>query len=145
MATASRLIHVDRRWSRLIAASLFIANFISLSSPAVSQVPRDGFWVVQGRGIAGMRCADWMMRLAVEQGRLTGSVGLVQGNVIIDNLVLGPDGRFSGQTRAGLVNGRSVRANQVRGQFVGDTVRVTLSNEICPDRNGSARRQSFGH
>jgi hypothetical protein len=144
MVTSSRLIRFDRRWFPSIAMSLFVASIISLSPPAGAQVPRDGFWVVQGWGIHGMRCSDWMVRLAVEQGRLTGNVGLVQGNVTIDNLVLGPDGRFSGQTRAGHVNARAVRANQIRGQFVGDTVWVTLSNEICPDRNGSARRQSFG-
>ena len=76
-----------------------------------------------------MSCGDWMVRLAVKQGRLTG-VG--QGNVILQILVLRPDGSFSGNTPAGYINGRVVRAYQVRGQFDGDVVTLTLRNE----RNG---------
>jgi hypothetical protein len=101
----------------------------------------DGLWVVQGRGIPGMRCADWMVRLAVRQGQLSGVVGVSQGNVALENLVLRPNGSFAGNTRAGHVNARSVRAYQVRGQFNGDLVSVTLGNEICPDRQGGGRRQ----
>jgi hypothetical protein len=111
----------------------------------LAQVPPDGFWVVQGRGIPGMRCADWMVRLALEQGRITGSIGLSQGNVIIQSLALRPDGYFSGSTAAGHVNARAVRAYQVRGKFNGDFVTVTIANEICPDRSASGRRQLTGY
>ena len=110
-----------------------------------AQVPRDGFWNVQGRAISGMRCGDWMVRLAVEQGRLTGVVGVGQGNVMLQNLVLRPDGSFSGATAAGHINGRVVRAYQVRGRFSGDLVTLTLSNEICPDRQGHGARQWTGY
>jgi hypothetical protein len=112
---------------------------------AVAQVPRDGFWNVQGRAISGLRCGDWMVRLAVEQGRLTGVVGVGQGNVILQNLVLRPDGSFAGNTAAGHINGRVVRAYQLKGQFSGDLVTVTLGNEICPDRQGRAQRQWTGY
>ncbi len=113
---------------------------------AIAQVPPpDGFWNVQGRQIPGLRCGDWMVRLAVEQGRLTGVVGVGQGNVILQNLVLRPDGSFSGNTPAGHINGRVVRAYQVKGQFRGDLVTVTLGNEICPDRQGHAQRQWTGY
>jgi hypothetical protein len=125
---------------------LGLAVFLAMM-PAVAgwaQVPRDGFWNVQGRVISGTRCGDWMVRLEVEQGRLTGLVGVGQGNVFLQNLVLRPDGIFSGNTAAGHINGRVVRAFQVSGRFSGDLVTVTLSNEICPDRNGHALRRSTG-
>jgi hypothetical protein len=105
----------------------------------------DGFWTVQGRAVPGTRCADWLVRLAVEQGRLTGVVGVGQGNVVVQNLVLRADGSFSGNTVAGYVNNRAVRAYNVTGQFSGDAVRVTLKNEICPDRSASARGRSIGY
>jgi hypothetical protein len=110
-----------------------------------AQVARDGFWNVEGRAISGMPCGDWMVRLAVEQGRLTGLVGVGQGNVMLQNLVLRPDGSFSGNTAAGHINGRVVRAYQVRGHYSGDLVTVTLSNEICPDRQGQGLRHWTGY
>jgi hypothetical protein len=105
----------------------------------------DGFWTVQGRAVPGTRCADWLVHLAVEQRRLTGVVGVGQGNVVLENLVLRPDGSFSGNTVAGHVNNRAVRAYTVVGQFSGDAVKVTLKNEICPDRSASARRRATGY
>jgi hypothetical protein len=136
----------SRRAAAVRSVVAAVALFLAVFAPAFGQAPPlDGFWNVQGRGIPGMRCADWMVKLAVEQGRLTGVVGVSQGNVIIQNLVLRPDGSFSGSTQAGHVNARAVRAYQVRGQFIGNLVTVTLSNEICPDRSGSARRQWTGY
>ena len=41
-----------------------------------AQAPREGFCNVQGRAIPVVR--DWMVRLAVQQGRLTGVVGAGQ-------------------------------------------------------------------
>ena len=126
---------------------LGLAVFLTtgLAAAGHAQMPRDGFWNVEGRMISGTRCGDWMVRLEVEQGRLTGLVGVRQGNVILQNLVLRPDGSFSGNTAAGHIGGRVVRAFQVRGRFSGDLVTVTLSNEICPDRNGHALRQWTGY
>ena len=116
-----------------------------LFSPAFAQAPPQGFWTVQGRAVPGTRCADWFVRLAVEQGRLTGVVGVGQGNVIIQNLALRPDGSFSGNTVAGHVNNRAVRAYDVTGRFSGDMATVTLKNEICPDRSATGWRQPFGY
>ena len=126
---------------------LGLAVVLGAASAAAShaQPPREGFWNVQGRAIPGMSCGDWMVRLAVKQERLTGVVGVGQGNVILQNLVLRPDGSFSGNTPAGHINGRVARAYQVRGQFNGDVVTLTLSNEICPDRNGQGLRHSTGY
>jgi len=118
---------------------------LALLTPALAQAPIEGFWTVTGRAVAGTRCASWFVRLAVEQGRLTGVVGVGQGNVIIQNLVLRPDGSFSGNTVAGHVNHRPVRAYYVVGRFSGDWVSVTLTNEICPGRTATAWRQWTGY
>jgi len=141
--SARRCVSVLALSKRLQLAAL--ALLLATPVQVFGQTTRDGFWIVQGRGIPGMRCADWMIRLALEQGRLTGSIGLSQGNVIIQNLILRSDGSFAGSTPAGHVNARAVRAYQVRGQFNGDVVNVTLSNEICPDRSGSSLRQATGY
>jgi len=139
MTKATRL-----RRAALLALVLTMPHAVAQAqmSPAV---PADGFWGVNGRAVSGTRCGDWFVRLAVEQGRLTGLVGVGQGNVPLENLVLRPDGSFTGNTRAGYVNNRSVRAYDVVGQFSGDIVRLTLKNEICPDRSGIARRQPTGY
>ena len=118
---------------------------LTLLTPALAQAPIEGFWTVTGRGASGMRCGSWFVRLAVEQGRLTGVVGVAQGNVIIQNLMLRSDGSFSGNTVAGHVNHRSVPAYSVVGRFQGNLVNVTLTNEICPDRTATARRQWTGY
>jgi hypothetical protein len=130
-----------------IAASSGVLAAVALTpiTPGFAQAPPDGFWTVQGRAVPGTRCADWLIRLAVEQGRLTGVVGVGQGNVILENLFLRPDGSFSGSTIAGYVNQRHVRGYNVVGRFSGDLVNVKLKNEICPDRTASARRQPTGY
>jgi hypothetical protein len=148
-----RVSNVDRfQWTTAAKRLCFVAAivFAPLASHGVAlaqapSAPVEGFWTVQGRAVPGTRCADWSFSLAVEQGRLTGIVGVGQGNVILQNLVLGPDGSFSGNTVAGHVNNRSVRAYSVTGRFSGDVVSVTLKNEICPDRSGSARRRATGY
>jgi hypothetical protein len=43
------------------------------------------------------------------------------------------------------INARAVRAYQVRSKFNGDFVTVKFSNEICPDRSASGRRQLTGY
>lgn len=128
-----------------ITTALAMALFV-VAGTSVAQVPQGiGFWNAQGRAVPGTRCADWSVRLAVEDGRLTGVLGVGQGNVTIQNLILRSDGSFSGTTPAGHVNNRSVRAYRISGRFTGDLARITVSNEICPDRSASARRQPFGY
>jgi hypothetical protein len=138
-----RLLAPARRERTIAAACLCLALMLA-SLPvriAAAQAPANGFWDVQGRALPGTRCSDWFVRLGMRQGDLTGIVGVGQGNLIIQNLVLQPNGSFSGNTRAGHVNGRAVRAYNVAGQFSGDRVSVTLTNEICPDRTGTGFRQ----
>ena len=107
-----------------------------------TQLP-DGIWTVQGRAIQGTRrCGDWLVRLTSRQGQLSGVVSLARSSVPIQNLALQTDGSFSGTTRAGLTGSRHTRAYQVTGQFSGDTVRLTLEDDMCPPRHGEAARQA---
>lgn len=103
------------------------------------------FGTHQGCAVPGTRCAYWSIRLAVEDGRLTGVLGVGQGNVPIQNLTLRPGGSFSGTTLAGYTNSRPVRAYNISGRFAGDLASVTVKNETCPDRSASARRQPYGY
>jgi hypothetical protein len=100
---------------RIVESSRCAALLISVlllgnpATPVFAQVPPDGFWTVSGRAISGTRCADWTIRLAVEQGRLTGVVSVGQGNVILQNTVLRPDGSFSGTRWKGHCHGNDLR------------------------------------
>jgi hypothetical protein len=108
---------------------------------ALAQIPvPDGFWTVRGRGL-GNRCEDWTVRLAVEQGRLTGVLGLFRGNVILQNAVLRPDGSFWADTAATFLFNRYTPPYQVTGQFSGNLVNVALRSRYCPDRRGTATRR----
>jgi len=104
-----------------------------------------GTWTVQGREIPGTRCGHWLVRLTNMQGRLSGVVSLARGSVPMHDLALLPDGSFSGTTQAGVVGSTHARAYKVTGRFSGDTVQLTLENDICPARHGAATRQSEGH
>ena len=103
----------------------------------------DGIWIVQGRAIPGTeRCGDRLVRLTNRQGRLSGAVAHGRASVRIENLALLPDGSFSGTTRGGLGGSKLARAYKVIGKFSGDTVSLTLEDDICPPRHGIAIRQA---
>jgi hypothetical protein len=118
--------------------------FAVAAETAAADPPPDGIWRVQGRAIHGTRCGDWLVTLTNRQGQLSGVVALARASVPIENLVLQPDGSFSGATRAGLVGSRHARAYRVSGTFAGDTVNLTLKDDICPPRHGTAIRQAAG-
>ena len=124
-----------------------IAAFTILipAGTASAQVPPDGAWIVRGPAPVGNQCSAWFVGLAVENGQLgAGVVGIDLGNINMQNLVLNPDGSFSGNTAAGFVNYQYVRPYTVVGQFTGDMVTLTLKSIICNDRTGSAMRQPLG-
>src|SRR5271155_4923182 len=141
-----------RRMSRflLVAACALLAAVSSVqaveptaAAPATQLV--DGIWTVQGRAIQGTRrCGDWLVRLTNRQGQLSGVVSLARSSVPIQNLAVQPDGSSSGTTRAGLTGSRHARAYKVTGKFSGDTVSLTLEDNMCPPRHGSATRQATG-
>jgi hypothetical protein len=150
---------MDRHGQRMFLGSrrfLFAAALASLAavSPvraleSVAAAPSsqlaDGIWTVQGRAIQGTRrCGDWLVRLTNAGGQLSGLVSLARSSVPIQNLTLQPDGTFSGTTRAGLTGSRHARAYKVTGKFSGDTVSLTLEDNMCPPRSGTAIRQARG-
>ena len=61
------------------------------------------------------------------------------------NLTLMPDGSFFGSTQAGLVGSTYARAYKISGRFSGDTVHLTLKNDVCHARQGTATRRTAGY
>ena len=130
-------------WAILLAISPVRA--VEPSAAAAATQLADGIWTVQGRAIQGTRrCGDWLVRLTNAGGQLSGLVSLARSSVPIQNLTLQPDGTFSGTTRAGLTGSRHARAYKVTGKFSGDTVSLTLEDNMCPPRSGTAIRQARG-
>ncbi|MBO0739159.1 MAG: hypothetical protein J2P48_21890 [Alphaproteobacteria bacterium] len=130
----------------VVCALLGVFPLAKVAEPAArvpaTQLP-DGTWTVQGRAIQGTRrCGDWLVRLTNRQGQLSGVVSLARSSVPLEKLVLQPDGTFSGTTRAGLVGSRHVRAYRVSGRFSGETVTLTLEDNLCPPRRGTAIRKA---
>jgi hypothetical protein len=126
-----------------VCVSLVCASPVRAAGP-VAQLA-DGIWTVQGRAIQGTRrCGDWLVRLTNSAGQFSGVVSLARSSVPIQNLMLQPDGTFSGTTRAGLTGSRHARAYKVTGKFLGDTVSLTLEDNMCPPRSGTAIRQARG-
>jgi hypothetical protein len=116
------------------------------AEPAAVSATRlaDGIWTVQGRAIPDhRRCGNWLVRLTNVQGRLSGVLSLARSSIPIQNLVLLPDGSFSGTTRAGVTGSRLARPYKITGTFSADVVNLTLEDNICPPRRGTAVRQSL--
>jgi hypothetical protein len=125
-----------------MCAALVAISWVGVRSLAAASVTlANGTWTVEGREIPGTRCGHWLVRLTSMQGRLSGVVSLARSSVPIQNLVLLPDGAFSGTTQASISGARHVRAYRITGRFSGDTVRLTLENDVCPARHGMAARQ----
>ena len=122
----------------LIAGCVWVSGI----SPARAQLA-DGVWTVQGEGSPGSRrCGEWLIRLTNVRGQLSGTVSHARTTVPIQNLVLMPDGTFSGATEADLRRSRHARASKVTGRFSGDTVNLTLKIQSCPARQGTAARRA---
>ena len=138
-----------RRASRFTLAALFVtltSVWSVLAAEPVGTAPAnlaDGTWTVQGRAIHGTRrCGDWLVRLTNRQGQLSGVLSLARSSVPIRNLRLQADGSFSGTTQPGVVGSTHVRAYRVSGNFSGDRVSLTLEDNSCPPRHGTATRQA---
>jgi hypothetical protein len=126
-------------------ASLALGSSVQAIEPATAAPDQlaDGIWRVQGRAIPGSRrCGDWLVRLTDARGQLSGVVSLARSSVPIQSLALLPDGTFSGTTQAGLTGSRHARSYKVTGKFSGDTVSLTLEDNLCPPRHGTATRQA---
>jgi hypothetical protein len=127
-------------------ALLLIAGCVWISgiSPVRAQIA-DGTWTVQGEGSPGSRrCGAWLVRLTNLRGQLSGTILHARTTVPIPNLVLMPDGTFSGATKPDLRRSRHARASKVTGRFSGDAVNLTLDIQSCPARQGTATGQARG-
>jgi hypothetical protein len=109
---------------------------------AASAVPlADGTWLVHARANSStVYCRDRLVLLTNRHGQLSGSVAFARASAPIHNLVLLPDGTFSGATRGGVTGSKLGRFYKVTGQFSGDTVSVTVDGAGCPPRQGTATR-----
>ena len=133
--------------------SVPLAVFILLPAAAEPQVNAfregveaidftDGSWTVQGTRIPGSRrCGEWLVRLTSAGGQLSGVVSQARSTVPIQNLVVMPDGSFSGSTPASMSGSRRAPPATVTGQFSGDTVNLTFDSERCPAGRGTAARR----
>ena len=116
------------------------------AAPAQAIQLADGTWTVQGIRIPGSRlCGEWLVRLTSAGGLLSGTVSHARNTAVpIQNLVLMPDGSFSGTTQASLSGPRRAPPAKVTGQFSGDTVNLTFDSERCAPRQGTATRRALG-
>ena len=113
-----------------------------VAAPASKLV--DGTWTVQGRAIQGKRrCGDWLVRLTSRQGQLSGVLSLAGSSLPLRNLALRPDRSFAAKTEAGVVGSTHVRAYRISGKFSGETVSLTLEDDLCPSRRSPATRQAL--
>ena len=125
---------------------LFIAVSVSVAAvvPVQAQLT-NGSWTVQGTRVPGSRrCGEWLVRLTNARGQLSGVVSHARATVPIQNVVLMPDGSFSGTTQASLSGSRRAPSSKVTGRFWGDTVSLTFDSERCPPRHGVATRRTAG-
>ena len=116
---------------------------IPAAQPVAAKAIRlaDGTWTVQGTRIPGSRrCGEWLVRLTNSGGQLSGVVSQARSTVPIQNLVLMPDGSFSGTAPERLVGRNRAPAAKVIGQFSEDTVSLTFESERCPSGQGTATR-----
>jgi hypothetical protein len=106
----------------------------------------DGTWTVRGTRVTGSRrCGEWLVRLTSLGGQLSGTVSHARNTAVpIQNLVLLPDGSFSGSTGASMSGSRRAPPATVTGQFSGGTVNVTFDSERCAPRQGTATRHALG-
>ena len=116
------------------------------AAPAPAIQLADGTWRVQGTRVPGSRfCGEWLVRLTSTGGQLSGTVSHARNTAVpIQNLVLMPDGSFSGTTPASMSGSRRAPPATVTGQFSGDTVNLTFDSERCAPRQGTATRRAPG-
>jgi len=117
---------------------------VPAAAPAIQLA--DGTWRVQGTRVPGSRrCGEWLVRLTSAGGQLSGTVSHARNTAVpIQNLMLMPDGSFSGSTPASMSGSRRAPPSTVTGQFSGNTVNLTFDSERCAPRQGTATRRALG-
>ena len=119
---------------------------VAPAAPAPAIQLADGTWTVRGTRVPGSRrCGEWLVRLTSAGGRLSSTVSHARNTAVpIQDLVLMPDGSFSGTTQASMSGSRRAPSATVTGQFSGDTVNLTFDSERCAPRQGTATRRALG-
>ena len=119
---------------------------VAPAAPAPAIQIADGTWTVRGTRVPGSRrCGEWLVRLTSAGGRLSSTVSHARNTAVpIQDLVLMPDGSFSGTTQASMSGSRRAPSATVTGQFSGDTVNLTFDSERCAPRQGTATRRTLG-
>jgi hypothetical protein len=126
-------------------AAVSPAPAVAPAAPVPAIRLADGTWTVQGTRVPGSRrCGEWLVRLTNAGGQLSGTISHARNTVPIQNLVLMPDGSFSGSTPASTSGSRRAPPAKVTGQFSGDTVNLTFDSERCAPRQGTATRRALG-
>lgn len=134
----SSLLGISR--CALLAAVPLIPAVKASTADSAIQVA-DGTWLVHARANSYTRyCRDRLVLLTSRHGQLSGSIAFARASAPIDNLMLLPDGSFSGATRGGVSGSKLGRFYKVTGKFSGDGVSVTLEGIGCPPRHGTATR-----
>jgi hypothetical protein len=116
------------------------------AAPAPAIQLADGSWTVRGTRVPGSRrCGEFLVRLTSGGGQLSGTVSHARNTAVpIQNLMLMPDGSFSGSAPASMSGSRRAPPATVTGQFSGNTVNVTFDSERCAPRQGTATRRALG-
>jgi hypothetical protein len=115
------------------------------AAPAPAIQLADGSWTVRGTRVPGSRrCGEWLVRLTNAGGQLSGTVSHARNTAVpIQNLVLMPDGSFTGTTQGSMSGSRRAPPATVTGQFSGDTVNLTFDSDRCSPRHGTAARRAL--
>ncbi len=121
-----------------------LALVFGVTSGAAAQ-PADGSWEVRlpPAAMTGQLCeSDALFRLTVAQGRLSGIFLGLGGTQTLPNLVLNPDGTFTGVTSGGTApSGQPMHVLSVAGQFSGNTVTLKAVDTMgCGTRSAQATR-----
>ena len=101
--------------------------------------PADGNWDVRLPHTGGKRCnEDALFHFNVAQGQLSGSFVGPRGTQPLRELVLNPDGSFSGETTGGVAAGGDPKhVISFAGKFSGSTVSLRAVDTMgCGMRTG---------
>ena len=125
-------------WATVPAIVFVVAAGIATAYPAGF----DGTWQANGESVG--RCGrSWSLRLTVAQGQASGSVTFTNGTEPLGNLVLKPDGTFTGVTvPTNNLYGRLMTQGNVSGKLSADTITVSFEGGGCGTREAKGTRLS---
>jgi len=120
---------------RILPVLIVACGAVSMSAAQ----PADGNWEVRLPHTAGKKCnEDALFRFNVAQGQLSGAFVGPRGTQPLRELVLNPDGSFSGETAGGAAAaGDPKHIISFAGKFSGSTVSLRAIDTMgCGTRTG---------